>query len=56
MESKGETNYDEYSVTKTYSIKVKNAKKVDDIARKLEVNKSQALNKIIEEYEKENGS
>lgn len=48
--AKEEGNYSEYSVTKTYSIKIKNAKKVDEIATKKNINKSQALNKIIEEY------
>jgi len=48
--AKEEINYSEYSVTKTYSLKIKNAKKVDEIAEKEGINKSQALNKIIEEY------
>lgn len=43
-------DYSEYSVTKTYSIKVKNAKKVDVLAEKKGINKSQALNKIIEDH------
>lgn len=50
---KEEVNYEEYSVTKTYSIKIKNAKKVDLLARKENINKSQALNKIIENYKEE---
>lgn len=50
MEPKEEKNYNEYSVTKTYSIKIKNAMKVDEIAEKENINKSQALNKVIEEY------
>lgn len=48
--AKEEINYSEYSVTKTFSLKIKNAKKVDEIAEKEEMNKSQALNKIIEDY------
>jgi hypothetical protein len=49
MDSK-EDNYQEYSATKTYSLKIKNIKKVDDVAKQKQVNKSQALNVIIEEY------
>lgn len=47
---KEETDYSEFSVAKTYSLKIKNAKKVDDVAEKEEINKSKALNKIIEAY------
>lgn len=47
---KGDIDYSEYSVTKTYSLKIKNARKVDEIAKKENLNKSQALNKIIEKY------
>lgn len=45
-------DYSEYSVTKTYSIKIKNARKVDEVASLEGINKSQALNKIIEDYGK----
>lgn len=50
MSEKKEDNYEEYSVTKTYSLKLKNVKKVDDVAKKNEINKSKALDKIIEAY------
>jgi hypothetical protein len=45
-----EIDYSEYSVSQTYSVKIKNAKKIDEIAEREEINKSQALNKIIEKY------
>jgi hypothetical protein len=45
-----EIDYSGYSVSQTYSVKIKNAKKVDEIAAKEKINKSQALNKIIESY------
>lgn len=42
---------DEVSKVKAYNIKVKNIKKVDDIANKEENgNSSKAINKIIEAY------
>lgn len=44
------TDYSEYSVTQTYSLKIKNAKKVEEIAKKEGIKKSSALNKIIEAY------
>ena len=47
---KEEIDYSEYSVAKTYSLKVKNAKKVDEMAEKEDINKSKAINKIIEAY------
>ncbi len=47
---KEEIDYSEYSVTKTYSLKIKNARKIDEIAILQKINKSKALNKIIEAY------
>jgi len=46
-----EKDYDEYSITKTYSLKLKNVKKVDRKAKEEKINKSKALNKIIEDSE-----
>jgi hypothetical protein len=41
-----------YSITKTYSLKVKNVKIIDEISQKEGINKSEVINKIIEEYGK----
>lgn len=49
--AKEEIDYLEFSVAKTYSLKIKNAKKIDDLAKEEEINKSKALNKIIEAYQ-----
>lgn len=49
-------DYSEYSVTKTYSLKIRNVKKIDEINEKQKFNnKSKALNHIIEEYEDKDG-
>lgn len=51
MEKKEVIKEDEISKVKAYNIKVKNIKKVDDIANKEENgNSSKAINKIIEAY------
>lgn len=50
--AKEDIDYSEYSVTKTYSLKVRNVKKIDEIAETEKINKSQALNKVIEEHGK----
>lgn len=51
---KEEIDYSEYGTTKTYSLKIKNAKKVDEIAKNKKINKSKVLNIIIENYKEEN--
>lgn len=51
MEKKEVIKEDEISKVKAYNIKVKNIKKVDEIANKEENgNSSKAINKIIEAY------
>lgn len=42
-----------YPTTKTYSLKIKNVLKVEKLASKLNVNKSEVINKVIEEYNEE---
>lgn len=46
-----EKEYGEMITTQTYSIKIKNKIKVDEFAKKKKMNKSKALNKIIEDHE-----
>lgn len=49
--SKEEPDYSEYSTTKTYSIKVKNVKKIDEICKREAIkNKSKIINRMIEAY------
>ena len=51
MEKKEVIKEDEISKVKAYNIKLKNIKKVDDVANTEENgNKSKAINKIIEAY------
>lgn len=47
-----EKDYSEYSITKTYSIKIKNVKRIEEVnLEKGFHNLSKALNYIIENYE-----
>jgi len=43
-------NYLGYSATKTYSLKISNIMKIDKLAEEKKIDKSKALNVIIENY------
>lgn len=43
-------DYDNYPVSKTHSIRLKNVKKIDRISEKLGLDKSKTLNKMIEDF------
>lgn len=43
-------DYSEYKITSTYSIKIKNKEKIDELASKENKNQSEIINEMIEKY------